>query len=46
MVTVAFDKISMEWIVVARLRLDSQASAGYALSFKKNSLTSAEVIIL
>ena len=33
---VAFDKISMDWIV-ARLRLDSQTSAGWALSFKKLS---------
>ena len=32
---VAFDNISMEWIVVARLRLDCQSSAGYALCFKK-----------
>ena len=32
---VAFDKVSMEWMVIGRLRLDSQDSAGYALCFKK-----------
>lgn len=32
---VAFDTVSMEWIVVARLRLSTQGSTGYALSFKK-----------
>ena len=32
---VAFDNSSMEWIVVARIRLDAQNSAGYALCFKK-----------
>ena len=32
---VAFDKVSMEWVVVARIRLNSQSSEGYALCFKK-----------
>ena len=32
---VAFDNSSMEWIVVAHIRLDAQNSAGYALCFKK-----------
>ena len=32
---VAFDKVSMQWIVVARIRLDTQKSDGYALCFKK-----------
>ena len=32
---VAFDNTSMEWVVVARVRLDTQTSAGYALCLKK-----------
>ena len=32
---VAFDNTSMEWVVVARVRLDTQASAGNALCFRK-----------
>ena len=32
---VAFNKVSMEWVVVARIRLDSQSSEGYALCFRK-----------
>ena len=32
---VAFDNSSMEWIVVAHIRLDARNSAGYALCFKK-----------
>ena len=32
---VAFDNTSMEWVVVARVRLDTQSSAGYALCFRK-----------
>ena len=32
---VAFDHTTMEWVVVARIRLDCQASAGYALCYKK-----------
>ena len=32
---VAFDNTSMEWVVVARVRLDTQTSAGYALGFRK-----------
>ena len=32
---VAFDNSSIEWIVVAHIRLDAQNSAGYALCFKK-----------
>lgn len=32
---VAFDKVSMEWMVIARGRLNSQDSARYALCFKK-----------
>ena len=31
----AFDNSSMEWIVVACIRLDAQNSAGYALCFEK-----------
>ena len=32
---VAFNKVSMEWMVVARLRLDAQTASAYALAFKK-----------
>ena len=32
---VAFDHTAMEWVVVGRVRLDSQTSAGYALCYKK-----------
>ena len=32
---VAFDHTAMEWVVVGRVRLDSQSSAGYALCYKK-----------
>ena len=32
---VAFNKVSMEWMVVARLRLDAQSASAYALTFKK-----------
>lgn len=32
---VAFNKVSMEWMVVARLRLDAQIASAYALAFKK-----------
>ena len=31
---VAFNKVSMEWMVVARLRLDAQSASAYALAFK------------
>ena len=30
---VAFNKVSMEWVVVARLRLDAQSASAYALAF-------------
>ena len=40
---VAFDHTAMEWIVVGRVRLDSQSSAGYALCYKKNCLKSVGV---
>ena len=33
---VAFDRTTMEWVVVARIRLDCKASAGYRLCYKKN----------
>ena len=33
--TVAFNKVSMEWMVVARLRLDAQSASTYALAFKR-----------
>ena len=32
---VAFNKVSMEWMVVARLRLDAQTALAYSLAFKK-----------
>ena len=32
---VAFNKVSMEWMVVTRLRLDAQSASAYALGFKK-----------
>ena len=32
---VAFNKLSMEWVVVARVRLNAQSSEAYALCFKK-----------
>ena len=32
---VAFNRVSMEWTVIARLRLDKQSAESYALAFKK-----------
>ena len=33
--TVAFDNVTMEWLVVGRVRLDKQDSFAYGLAFKK-----------
>ena len=45
---VAFDKVTMEWLVVASLRLDKQDSFAYGLAFKKlfDKCKSIVVVIL
>jgi len=38
---VAFNKVTMDWMVVGRLRLNKQTADAYALAFKKNISASA-----